>query len=68
MKNAKLRTESDRMAFAMDHLGYEYKELRELRARGVFRKATDAEKETRDLSTFRFITTFVREKRLADEE
>jgi HEAT repeat protein len=68
MKGAKLRTEKDRMAFAMDHLGYEYKELRELRQRGVFRKATDAEKETRDLSTFRFITTFVREKRLADEE
>ena len=55
------------MAFAMDHLGYGYKELRELKAKGVFRKSTEAAKQTRDLSTFRFISTFVREKRIADQ-
>jgi len=68
MKAAKLRTEKDRMAFAMDHLGYDYKEIRKLKEEGVFRKGPVAEKNTRDLSTFKFITTFVREKRLADEE
>ena len=68
MKEARLRTEKDRMAFAMDHLGYGYEKLRELKAQGVFRKGPLAERKTRDLSTFRFITTFVREKRLADEE
>ncbi|MHC4953468.1 MAG: HEAT repeat domain-containing protein [Planctomycetota bacterium] len=67
MKNARLKTEKDRMAFAMDRLGYGYEELRELKGEGVFRKSTDAAKKTRDLSTFRFITRFVREKRIADE-
>ncbi|MEM8885997.1 MAG: HEAT repeat domain-containing protein [Planctomycetota bacterium] len=67
MKNARLKTEKDRMAFAMDRLGYDYTQVRELRAEGVFRKQSDAVKKTRDLSTFRFITTFVRQKRLADE-
>ncbi len=68
MVRAKLKSERDRMAFAVDHLGYDYKELRELRAQGVFRKQPDAIKNTRDLSTFRFITTFVRQKRKTDAE
>jgi HEAT repeat protein len=67
MKTARLKTETERMAFAMDRLGYGYKELRELKAKGIFRKSTVAIKSTRDLSTFRFITTFVRQKRIADE-
>jgi len=67
MQDARLKTEKDRMAFAMDRLGYDYTELRELKQKGVFRKASVAIKETRDLSTFRFITTFVREKRIADQ-
>ncbi len=68
MQNARLKTEGDRMAFAMDHLGYDYDKLRELKAQGVFRKSTEAAKKTRDLSTFRFISTFVREKRIADQD
>jgi HEAT repeat protein len=66
MKQAKVRTEEDRMAFAVDHLGYGWEELRALRAEGVFKKQPEAIKRTRDLTIFRFITTFVRQKRLAD--
>ena len=68
MRQAKVRTETDRMAFAVDHLGYDYEELRKLRAEGVFLKQPIAVKRTRDLSIFRFITTFVRQKRLADQQ
>jgi HEAT repeat protein len=60
--------EKDRMAFAMDHLGYDYAELRELRDKGVFLKQPTSVRETRDQTIFRFITTFVRQKRIADEE
>ena len=68
MKQQRLRDEKERMAFAVDHLGYGYKELRKLRDEGVFAKQPLAVKRTRDLSIFRFITTFVRQKRLADED
>lgn len=68
MSQQRLRDEKERMAFAVDHLGYDYKELRKLRDEGVFAKQPLAVKRTRDLSIFRFITTFVRQKRLADED
>jgi HEAT repeat protein len=68
MSQQRLADEKDRMAFAMDHLGYDYAELRELRDKGVFLKQPTAVRGTRDQTIFRFITTFVRQKRLADEE
>lgn len=68
MSQAKLGDEKERMAFAMDHLGYDYAELRALRDEGVFLKQPIAVKRTRDQTIFRFITTFVRQKRLADDE
>ncbi len=68
MSQQRLRDEKERMAFAVDHLGYDYEELRKLRGEGVFAKQPLAVKRTRDLSIFRFITTFVRQKRLADED
>jgi hypothetical protein len=68
MSQQRLRDEKERMAFAVDHLGYDYEELRKLRDEGVFAKQPLAVKRTRDLSIFRFITTFVRQKRLADED
>ena len=68
MVRAKLRNEKERMAFAIDHLGYDYAQVRELQGEGVFAKQPLAIKKTRDLSTFRFITTFVRQKRIADEK
>jgi len=68
MGSAKDKSEKGLMAFCVDHLGYDYAALRKLQAEGVFRTKTRAEKATRDQSTFRFITTFVRQKRIADEE
>ena len=68
MSQVKLRDEKERMAFAMDHLGYDYAELRKLKGEGVFAKQPLAVKKTRDVTIFRFITNFVRQKRLADEE
>ncbi|MHC4818586.1 MAG: HEAT repeat domain-containing protein, partial [Planctomycetota bacterium] len=68
MSQQRLRDEKERMAFAVDHLGYGYEELRKLKGEGVFAKQPLAVKRTRDLSIFRFITTFVRQKRLADED
>jgi len=65
---AKVGDEKERMAFAMDHLGYDYAELRALRDKNVFLKQPTAVRQTRDQTIFRFITTFVRQKRLADEE
>jgi hypothetical protein len=68
MSQARLNDEKDRMAFAVDRLGYDYAELRKLRDEGVFLKQPTAVKRTRDLTIFRFITTFVRQKRLADDQ
>jgi HEAT repeat protein len=68
MSQAKLGDEKERMSFAMDHLGYGYADLRDLRDKGVFLKQPIAVKQTRDQTIFRFITTFVRQKRLADDE
>jgi HEAT repeat protein len=68
MSQARLADEKDRMAFAVDRLGYDYGELRKLREKGVFLKQPIAVKSTRDLTIFRFITTFVRQKRLADDQ
>ncbi|HEX5135944.1 MAG TPA: HEAT repeat domain-containing protein [Planctomycetota bacterium] len=67
MTQVRLSDEKDRMAFAVDRLGYDYDELRKLRDEGVFLKQPTAVKRTRDLTIFRFITTFVRQKRLADD-
>jgi len=68
MRQAKVRDEKERMAFAIDHLGYDYAEARRLKEEGVFAKQPEAIQKTRDLSMFRLITTFVRQKRIADEE
>jgi hypothetical protein len=68
LAHADVDDEKERMAFAMDHLGYDYAELRALREKNVFQKQPTAVRQTRDQTIFRFITTFVRQKRLADEE
>ena len=68
MRTVRLKDAKERMAFAVDRLGYDYAELRKLAAEGVFAKQPLAVKRTRDLSIFRFITTFVREKRIADQQ
>jgi HEAT repeat protein len=67
MKQARLNTEEERMAFAVDRLGYSYAEARKLRDEGVFKSQPRAAGETRDRTIFRLITAFVRQKRIADQ-
>jgi HEAT repeat protein len=61
-----VRTEAERRNFAADHFGFSWERIRELDARGVFAKQAEAEKEVTDLSAFRFLTNFVRRKRIGD--
>jgi HEAT repeat protein len=58
-----LKTAQDRMAHAVDHMGLDYADIRPLTAAKVWDSATDSNEEARDLSAFRFITNFVRQKR-----
>ncbi|MCA9321562.1 MAG: HEAT repeat domain-containing protein, partial [Planctomycetes bacterium] len=55
-----------RKALAMDVLGYSYAEVREIEKKGIFRSATKSTKELEDLSMFRLITNFVRQKRFSE--
>ena len=50
----------------VDHFGFSWERVRELDAKGVFAKQAEAEKEVTDLSAFRFLTNFVRRKRIID--
>lgn len=61
-----LKTEDDRKAYALDHLGLTFAELRGVPA-GAWKSSNDADKEAKDLSSFRFITNFVRQKRKSQE-
>jgi hypothetical protein len=60
-----LKTPVDRMAYAMDHMGVDHDEVRRLEAARVWESQADSMKLVRDLSMFRFITNFVRQKRRA---
>ena len=62
-----LKTAADRMGYAVDHMGIDYPELRELQKRKVWDSSSASKKEARDLSAFRFITNFVRQKRRQDQ-
>jgi HEAT repeat protein len=66
-KNVSIRNEAERMAFAADHFGFDYARIRDLKAKGVFARQADAEKEVTDQSAFRFLTNFVRRKRLGEQ-
>jgi HEAT repeat protein len=61
-----VKTETDRRAFAIDHFGFTFEKVRDLDQRGVFSKQSESEKEVTDLSAFRFLTNFVRRKRIVD--
>ena len=61
-----LKTAEDRMAYAMDHMGLDYDELRRHAAGKIWSRQADAVKLVRDLSAFRFITNFVRLKKKTD--
>lgn len=55
------------MAYAADHMGLGYAELREFREAGFWKSKAKAHEAARDLSAFRFITNFVRAKRRQDD-
>ncbi len=61
-----LKSADDRRAFAVDHMGIGWEDLRKLDAERVWKSGSKAAKAARDLSAFRFITNFVREKRRRD--
>ena len=61
-----LKTAEDRMAYAMDHMGITYSDLRDFVAKKTFDAPQRCEKEVTDESAFRFISNFVRFKRKTD--
>lgn len=61
-----LKTAEDRMAYAMDHMGITYADLRMFAEQKVFDSPQRAEKEVTDESAFRFLSNFVRFKRRVD--
>jgi len=61
-----LKTAEDRMAYAIDHMGLSYEEVRKLAEKRIWGSRSKAAAGARDLSAFRFITNFVRHKRKVD--
>lgn len=61
-----LKSVEDRKAYAMDHMGLDHEEIRQLDGEKVWKSQNKAAKAARDLSAFRFITNFVRYKRQID--
>lgn len=66
MKRDVPRKAAQRKAQAMDRLGYSHEEVRKLEKKGIFKSAGRSTKELEDLSMFRLITNFVRQKRLSE--
>ena len=57
-----MKEPAERMAYAVDVLGLSYADLRDV-PRGAWQSQQKAAEEVRDLSAFRFITNFVRQRR-----
>src|SRR5262245_730264 len=65
--SASPRDPTERMAYAIDHLGLTYARLRELRKEKFWSKTASTAENVKDLSVFRLITNFVWLKRLEEE-
>jgi HEAT repeat protein len=61
-----LKSARDRMAYAMDHMGIDYDEMRKLTDAKVWDSQSEAVKTVKDKSSFRLISNFVRFKRRVD--
>jgi HEAT repeat protein len=61
-----LKKPEERMAYAFDHMALEYAAWREHREAKWWRNTRDTAQNVFDESAFRFITNFVRQKRLRD--
>ena len=62
-----LKTPEDRQAYAVDHMGLTYAEWRKVKGDKFWKNNVKASREVFDESAFRFVTNFVRAKRLGDE-
>lgn len=62
-----LKKPEERQAYAVDHLGMTYEDLRAARDERWWKKTTESAEQVKDLSVFRLITNFVRQKRIAGD-
>jgi hypothetical protein len=60
----KMKDAADRIAYAIDTMGLRYSEVRAIPG-DVWKSSTKSAEDVRDLSMFRFLTNFVRRKRIA---
>lgn len=59
-----LSTPAERQAYAMDHMGLTYARWREIKGKKFWSSSPRAARHVPDLSAFRFLTNFVRAKRI----
>ncbi|QDV07212.1 HEAT repeat protein [Planctomycetes bacterium Poly30] len=59
-----LKGDEECQAFAVNHMGYSLEDLRQTRDEKWWKSASKAASEIADLSVFRILTNFVREKRI----
>jgi len=59
-----LKKPEDRMAYAVDHLGLSYADLRAQRGESFWKRLNTTAQRIKDLSVFRLVTNFVRAKRV----
>jgi RecA-family ATPase len=59
-----MKDAAERMAYALDSMGLSYADVRAIPIE-IWKSPTKTAEEVRDLSAFRFITNFVRRKRIA---
>jgi len=65
MRATHLKKIEERQAYAIDHLGLRYEQLREIVGEKFWNKNSQAAQEVLDLSVFRIVSNFVREKRIS---
>ncbi len=65
-KAADLKTDKDRQAYAVNHMGLSFETWRTTRGEAHWKNASKASKSVPDLSAFRLLTNFVRSKRIGE--
>lgn len=65
MRATYLKKNDERKAYAIDHMGLRYDELRAIEGEKFWSKNSQAAQHVLDLSVFRIVSNFVREKRIA---
>lgn len=61
-----MKTDKDRQAYAIDHMGMTYETWRTTKGAAHWKSPTQANKVVPDLSAFRLLTNFVRSKRIGE--